>query len=103
MKHPLRNFMTLLSSLLLPLLLLWGVSSLNVKTSAEALTLAEHGLHRAAVQFYAIEGRYPFSLEELTTRYGAGFDASRFFVDYQYVAANLMPSITVLPLAKGAF
>ena len=33
--------------------------------------------------------------------YGVSIDESRIFVDYQYIASNLMPDITVLP-ATGA-
>ena len=49
------------------------------------------------MQCYALEGAYPANLSHLEGRYGVQVDESRFFVDYQYVAANLMPDITVLP------
>ena len=39
---------------------------------------------------------YPPSLEYLKETYGVQVDEERYFVDYRYVASNLMPDITVL-------
>lgn len=72
--------------------------ALSRKADAEALALTERSLRRAAVECYALEGAYPRSLSVLTGRYGAVVDERRFFVSYQYVASNLMPDITVLPI-----
>lgn len=96
--RPRRRFLiTLLLLLCLPALLLFPSGLLGDRSSRESQTLLEEGLRRAAVQCYALEGAYPPNLEHLTGRYGVVVDRSRFFVDYQYVAANLMPDITVLP------
>lgn len=73
-------------------------SFLGGRVSREALDLAENSIRRAAVQCYALEGFYPPDLDYLTGRYGVSVDAEKYFVDYQYVAANLMPDITVLSL-----
>lgn len=53
-------------------------------------------VRRAAVYCYAVEGRYPPDLEYLTAQYGVRYDAHRFYVFYQPLAANLMPDITVV-------
>lgn len=81
--------------LLLALLLL--PRALEDRASAESLRLAGDQLRRAAVQCYALEGAYPPSLDYLAAHYGVEIDESRYFVDYQYIASNLMPDITVLP------
>ena len=73
-------------------------SFLGGRVSREALDLAENSIRRAAVQCYALEGFYPPDLDYLTGRYGVSVDTQRYFVDYQYVASNLMPDITVLSL-----
>ena len=89
----------LLAALLCLALLYFLPSALHDRASAEGLRLAEENLRRAAVQCYALEGSYPPSLDYLTAHYGVQVDGTRYFVDYQFVASNLMPDITVLPAA----
>lgn len=79
-------------------LILWAASGrLAGRADSEALELTARSIRRAAVQCYALEGAYPPSLSYLEEHYAVAVDESRCFVDYQYVAANLMPDITVLP------
>jgi hypothetical protein len=73
---------------------------LGGKTSLESLRMQEESIRRAAVECYALEGYYPPSLSYLAERYGVSVDTGRYFVDYQYVASNLMPDITVLPVGQ---
>ena len=81
----------------LVLALWWSSARLAGQADGETLELTARSLRRAAVQCYALEGVYPTSLAYLEEHYGVAVDESRCFVDYQYVAANLMPDITVLP------
>lgn len=85
---------------LIPLILLYVSGLLGSKTSAENLRMQAESIRRAAVECYALEGYYPPSLSYLTERYGVSVDTGRYFVDYQYVASNLMPDITVLPVGQ---
>ena len=87
----------LLAACALALALALSAGGLGSRADQEALDLTAQAIRRAAVQCYALEGAYPANLDHLTERYGVQVDESRFFVDYQYVAANLMPDITVLP------
>ena len=73
----------------LPLALFLITGALGNRAGRESLSLAEQSIRRAAVQCYALEGAYPRDLSDLEERY---------FVDYRYVASNLMPDITVLPI-----
>ena len=52
-------------------------------------------IRRASVQCYAIEGRYPPSLEYLEENYGITIDRDRYDVFYSGFASNFMPDITV--------
>lgn len=52
---------------------------------------------RASVQCYAIEGRYPPSVEYLEENYGVQIDHNKYNVFYDGFASNIMPEITVLP------
>lgn len=69
------------------------------KVDQESLAIAQRTIQRAAVQCYALEGAYPADLAYLTERYGVSVDENRFMVDYRYIASNLIPDITVLPLS----
>ena len=89
----------LLLAVLIPLALLLASRGLGGRAGEEQLALAEQSIRRAAVQCYALEGFYPSDLEYLMAEYGVTVDESRYFVGYQYVASNLMPDITVLPIA----
>ena len=54
-------------------------------------------IRRGAVQCYALEGAYPEDISYLKQRYGVAYDSELYYVDYTYLASNLMPDITVLP------
>ena len=98
-RHPVLRFLpTLILLIVLPLLLLWAAGRLGGRADGESLDMARQAIRRAAVQCYALEGTYPVSWQHLKEVYCESVDESRYFVDYQYVASNLMPDITVLPL-----
>ena len=91
----------LLSALLLAAalaLFLAGTRSASVRPETEQLTILENAIRRASVQCYAIEGRYPPSVEYLEDHYGIVVDTDRYAVFYDGFASNLMPDITVIPL-----
>ena len=85
--------------LALPCLLVPLSSELSRRVTQESLAMLEQNIRRATVQCYALEGFYPPSLSYLE-RYGVLVDQSRYFVDYRYVAANLLPSVTVLAVTQ---
>ena len=85
--------------LALPFLLVPLSSELSRRVTQESLAMLEQNIRRATVQCYALEGFYPPSLSYLE-RYGVLVDQSRYFVDYRYVAANLLPSVTVLAVSQ---
>ena len=51
---------------------------------------------RAAILFYAVEGRYPPSLSYMTENYGVTINEERYIVRYERFADNVMPQVTVL-------
>ena len=73
-----------------------GMSGVTRTTEAERLKSVQTAVTRAVVQYYALEGQYPSSLDVLEERYGLTIDHDKYLVDYQAFAANLMPDITVL-------
>ena len=59
-----------------------------------------NAIARACVQCYAIEGRYPPSVQYLEENYGIRIDRNRFHVFYEGFASNIMPDITVISVSE---
>lgn len=73
-----------------------GVDSVSSRTMEEQKTSLEEAIQRGITHCYAVEGRYPESLEYLKKEYGIQYDNSDFFVDYQILGANIMPDVTII-------
>lgn len=69
-------------------------SQVSLEEQQESL---EDALHRSITQCYALEGTYPESLDYLKEHYGITYDDTHFYVDYQIVASNIRPEVTVIP------
>ena len=76
-------------------LFLNGVFSMSDRMDREGAETLRSAIARASVQCYAIEGRYPPSVQYLEENYGIEIDRSRFNVFYEGFASNIMPNITV--------
>ena len=76
---------------------LFGVRAMESKSEEESLASLRNAIQRACVQCYAIEGRYPPSVEYLEEHYGIVIDRDRYHVFYDGWDSNVMPYITVLP------
>ena len=75
---------------------LYGISSVSSTTSAKQLESLESAVYKSIVQCYAIEGMYPPNLTYLKQHYGLVYDENLYFIDYQPIASNLMPDVTIL-------
>lgn len=56
----------------------------------------ENALWHGVTQYYALEGRYPETLDDLTKTCGIQYNKNQFFIDYQIAGANILPDITVI-------
>ena len=74
-----------------------GSLSFFGKARSEGDETLRSAIARAVVQCYAIEGRYPPSVEYLEENYGIQIDRERYHVFYGGFASNVMPDITVIP------
>lgn len=90
-------FLPVVVFLVLVVLFNMGVTSLTQSNEQEALEAARSAVVRAVVTFYAIEGRFPPSIDYLTENFGLAVDQERFIIHYNLFASNIMPQITVLP------
>lgn len=65
-------------------------------TSRRQRQAMERALNRGIVSCYALEGRYPQSLEYLQRNYQFVYDQERYVIDYQLLGDNIMPEVTIL-------
>ena len=75
-----------------------GGTSGNVQ-DRETEFLAD-AVRRAAVQSYALEGRFPDNLNYLEENYELSIDHNRFAVYYESMGDNLLPTIRIIPLDR---
>ena len=80
-------------------LLLWfllAVARLEAGREEQGRQQLEEALRRTAVSCYAMEGRYPPSIDHMRQHYGLTYDDGAYIVHYEVYASNLMPDITVM-------
>jgi len=75
-----------------------GLRQTDESTKAEGLRILEDSIRRAVVMNYAIEGRFPESLDYIETNFGIHIDRTRYVVHYRVFASNILPEIAVIPL-----
>ena len=89
-------FVGVLISVLIFGILVVGIQSFSKNTYLEQYHSLEKALQRNIVQCYALEGQYPESLDYLKEHYGLVYNEDLFYVDYQPIAKNIKPSISIL-------
>ena len=77
-------------------LFLYGTYILDNTQSKQQLELLTSSVNRSVTQCYALEGSYPVNLDYLTEHYGLTYDSNRYYIDYQFIGANLRPDITII-------
>lgn len=82
--------------LLLLILLIKEVGTVARKNLDRQKNILQDALNHSIVQCYAVEGRYPESIDYLEKHYGITYDRDKFFVDYEIVGANIMPEVIVM-------
>jgi hypothetical protein len=73
-----------------------GINYTGHKTIIRQQESLENAINRDIAQCYALEGAYPPSLEYIKENYGLTYDENTFFVDYQPIASNLYPDVTII-------
>lgn len=96
MKYILKYWFSILSFLVLFIAFTLGFQSFQENTDAKQKESLEQALKRGIIQTYALEGRYPASLDELISDYQITYDHDQFDVKYEIVASNMMPDITII-------
>lgn len=97
----LRGFLLPIAVLAVLLAFFTGLSNIRGGSDDEGKKQLEESIRRTAVACYATEGVYPPTIDYMREHYGLQVDESRFYVDYQVFASNLMPTFTVLEIGEG--
>lgn len=90
------NFLSLGLFVGIFLILLFGLSSAQEGSDQEGLRIVEESISRSIVSCYAIEGMYPQDVAYLQENYGLVIDESKYYVQYEVFASNIMPEVTVI-------
>lgn len=77
------------------------LASVTRQSSARETALLDSAIRRAVVTCYAVEGKYPPSLDYLSENYGVRVDETRYAVFYDVFAENVMPTVTVAAIGGG--
>ena len=78
--HPFRNLcLSLLIFVVICGLFSVGITRISNRTRQEQKNSLEHALWRGVTQYYALEGRYPETLQDLKDTCGIRYDTDLFF------------------------
>lgn len=88
--------------LLLALLFVLSLTSTAQSSATRESEVLDSALRRAIVTCYAVEGRYPPSLDYIAENYGVLVDETRYSVYYDAFAANVMPTLRVTRIGGGS-
>lgn len=75
-----------------------GIISVKAGVDRQAAQILEQNIRSAAVECYAVEGRYPENLQYLEDHYGILIDRHHYAVYYENQGENLVPEIRVMDL-----
>lgn len=79
-----------------------GITSVSASTERQQKNSLEEALQRDIVLCYALEGRYPQSLDYLKEHYGLAYDEKKYVISYEVLGSNLMPDVKVMEKRKDA-
>lgn len=93
----LRKFgFVILSSCILFLCVCFSFYSINQSTIQHQKESLEKALRRGILECYALEGRYPESLDYLIDHYHIIYNEDDFDIQYEIFASNIMPTVTII-------
>jgi len=87
-----------LFTVIVMIMVVLGLRQTEASNNAEGLRILEDSIRRAVVMNYALEGRYPASIEYIEENFGIYIDRTKYVVHYSIFASNILPDITVILL-----
>ncbi len=83
------------------LVLFLGSRRMEQTASEEQTELLRQAINQAVVNCYAMEGRYPESLDYLKENYGIQINTEKYSVTYEIFADNVRPWVKVTRLGQA--
>lgn len=100
-KHFLRGAAVLGLFLAAILFLSWSSRRMKETAQSEQQELLTEAINQAVVNCYAMEGRYPESIQYLIENYGIQVDFDTYAVSYEIFAENIKPHVKVIRLGEN--
>lgn len=69
---------------------------IRYSNEVEQKEILQNAVDRMITECYAMEGSYPPDIEYLVEHYGLTYDEDEYWIDYQYIASNLRPDVTII-------
>ncbi|MCL2707927.1 MAG: hypothetical protein FWF03_02295 [Defluviitaleaceae bacterium] len=76
------------------LYLIYAMARFGDQNAGRRVDSVQRIVEKALVQCYALEGSYPFELEQVE-HYGVILDYNKYIFHYEWIAPNVKPIITV--------
>lgn len=91
-----KGYISVIIFVIIIAILFFAVFRLTNISQTSDTELLYKAINRAVVNCYAIEGRYPESLEYLVEKYGVIINDDRYLVHYEVFASNVKPSVRII-------
>lgn len=75
-----------------------AVANVSNEVDENELEALRTAIDKAVTTCYAIEGKYPESIEYIEENYGVVIDWDKYAVIYDRLSANIKPNVVVAPL-----
>ena len=95
MRHHKHLWILLILFAALSFMMINSLSDYEEKLAVNTLKDLETTISRYALQCYATEGAYPPSIDYLVDHYGLIVNEDKYIYEYEAIADNIRPSITV--------
>lgn len=85
-------------SIIIFAIIFFAIMKAEDANNSEGVRLLEEAILRAAIQSYAIEGQFPSDINHIIENFSIHIDKRKFFVHYEFFAANILPHVRVFAL-----
>ncbi len=99
--HRLLPTISILTFALLLFCFAYGLRQIAKETERSGQVLLEQHLWQEIALCYALEGKYPSSIDYLLAHYPISYDANRYYIGYEIYGSNLLPDVTVMKRGEG--
>lgn len=77
------------------IVIVYGIIHIEELSVTQNVDLLRQSVKRTVIECYAIEGSYPPDVAYMEENYGLVVDHEKYYIEYDALAANLMPNFDV--------